>query len=323
MQYRGVAISSFFFIAVSLGLAQSDSAVQLPAKTLSTYVLGPGDQLTLQLTPEGEDVSGKPYRIDENGEFTLPMAGTVHAAGLTVNQLARLLTDRFQIYIRQPQVVVLVTEMRSQPVTIMGAVNTPGIHQLQGHKTLVEMLALAGGLRSDAGYRVKITRRSEWGTIPLPGTTVDSTGGFSVAEVRLQGLMEAADPSQNVAIMPEDVLTVPKAEMIYVIGDVKKSGGFVLGERKQISVLQALALAEGLDTAARTGDARVLRLNAATNSRTEIPVNLKKILAGQSADVTLQANDILFVPTSGAKRVGIRTLEAMLTAGAGLAVYRP
>lgn len=292
----------------------------LHAETASTYTLGPGDQLALQVTPEGEDVNGKAFRIDDSGDLSLPMAGSIHAAGLTTSDLAKLLTERFKVYIKRPQVQVSVTEMRSQPVSVMGAVNTPGVHQLQGQKTLIEMLALAGGLRQDAGYRVKITRRKEWGPIPLPGAIIAADGSSSVAEVALKGLMEAVDPTQNLAVMPNDVLTVPVAEMIYVIGDVRKAGAFVLGDKRQMSVLQALALSQGFDTAAQPSQAKILR--QAGDSRNELPLDLKKIMAGQATDVPMQANDILFVPTSGAKRLGIRAVEAMIS-GAGLAIYRP
>lgn len=313
---------------ISLGaisLAQLDSAVPaVPSvqKAPSTYVLGPGDQVGIQLTPEGEEINGKLWRIDEAGDLNVPVAGTVHAAGLTTHDLAQALTERFQVYFRKPQLIVFVSEMRSQPVSIMGAVNSPGVHQLQGHKRLIEALALAGGLRADAGYRVKITRQSEWGAIPLPGAAWDKDRSFSVGEVALKGLMEAADPAENIAIMPNDVITVPVAEMVYVIGDVKKSGGFVLGERRQMSVLQALALSEGLGPSARAAEARILRANG-TDSRTELPVDLRKILAGKANDVAMQSNDILFVPVNGAKRLGVRALETMVSVGTGIAIYRP
>jgi polysaccharide biosynthesis/export protein len=300
-------------ITVAFGFAQT---------TTSTYVLGPGDQIGIQLTPEGDEINGKLWRVDEAGNVAVPLAGTVHAAGLTTHELEQSLAARFRTYFRGPQVIVAVNEMRSQPVSIVGAVNAPGVHQLQGHKTLIEVLALAGGLRADAGYRLKITRQNEWGSIPLAGSTTDKAGDFSVAEVQLKGLMEAANPEENIAIMPNDVITVPVAEMIYVIGDVKKSGGFVLGERRQMSVLQALALSEGLGPSARAEEARILRANGA-DSRTELQVNLKKILAGQAHDVEMQSNDILFVPVNGAKRVGVRALETMVSIGTGVAIYRP
>ena len=303
---------------VCLLSVQLAAAVTVP----STYVLGTDDQVTLQVL-QAEEASGKPFRIDELGNIYVPLAGSVHAAGLTAHELEKNLVDRFSLYIRQPQVTVLVTEARSQPVSIVGAVVSPGIHQLQGHKTLLEVLSLAGGLRQDAGYRIKITRRREWGVVPLPGATITPDGEFSVGEVALKSLLEAANPEENIPVMPDDVLTVPIAEMIYVVGDVKKSGGFILGERRQISVLQALSLSEGLGSTARSNDAEILRESAGTDSRTEIPVNLKKILAGQASDVPMQSGDILFVPVSGAKRLGIQALQSMFAIGSGIAIYRP
>ncbi|HTA42907.1 MAG TPA: polysaccharide biosynthesis/export family protein [Bryobacteraceae bacterium] len=319
---RSVAAVVSLLVISSIGLAQSDSRSSLPTQLPSTYVLGPGDQIAIQLTPEGDEINGKLWRIDEAGDVVVPLAGTVHASGLTTRDLASVLAERLRVYFRGPQVIVSVAEMRSQPVSIVGAVNTPGVHQLLGHKTLIETLALAGGLRPDAGYRLKITRETEWGTIPLAGATTDKEGSFSVAEVGLKSLMDAANPAENIAIMPNDVITVPVAEMIYVIGDVKKSGGFVLGERRQMSVLQALALSEGLGPSARADEARILRANG-TDSRTELPVNLKKILAGQTNDVEMQSNDILFVPVNGAKRLGVRALETMVSIGTGIAIYHP
>src|SRR5258705_12742086 len=94
-------------------------------------------------------------------------------------------------YIRHPQVIVDVAEVRSQPVSVLGAVNSPGVHQVQGHKTVMEMLAMAGGIRQDAGYSIRITRQLEWGCIPLPGAQLDPSGKFSVAEVNLRKIMDA------------------------------------------------------------------------------------------------------------------------------------
>lgn len=296
---------------------------QLPARLPTpTYVLGPDDQVTIHVV-ESDEINGKMYRVDEKGNLDLPMIGSLRAAGLTVNQVETQVADKLRRYIREPQVTVLLTEMRSQPVSVLGAVNMPGVHQLQGHKTLIEMLSMAGGLRQDAGYRIKITRHAEWGAIPLKDAVADPTGQFSVAEVSLKGLMEASSPEENVAIMPNDVITVPVAEMIYVIGDVKKSGGFVLGERNHITVLQALAMAEGLGQAAKSGEARILRVANGADSREEVVIDLKKILAGRASDVPLRSNDILFVPTDSLKRLGTKTLDSMIAIGSGLAIYRP
>lgn len=287
----------------------------------STYLLGPDDQIEIS-GPELTEFAGKPGRIDSEGNIQAPLAGRVHVAGLTAQQAEEALDKALNPYIRDPQVVVNVSEIHSQPVSVLGAVNTPGVHQVQGHKTLLEMLSQAGGVRQDAGYSVRITRQLEWGCIPLPGAKLDPTGKFSVAEVSLMKIMEAKDPAENIQIFPHDVITVPKAEMIYVIGDVHRSGGFVLGEHQSMSVLEALSLAEGLERGSNEKHARILRLNRDADQREELPVNIKELFSGKKKDVSLQAEDILFVPGSTGKKAALRALDAAIQAGTGVAVWR-
>jgi polysaccharide export outer membrane protein len=147
--------------------------------------------------------------------------------------------------VNDPHVTVSIVEFRTQPVSILGAVKQPGVHQLQGEKNLFEVLSTAGGLREDAGYSVRITRRLEWGKLPLPDAVNDPSGEYSTASVSVKAIMEGRNPQLNITIKPQDVISVPKGEMVYVIGSVKKSGGFVLGEKENVSVLQALSMAEG------------------------------------------------------------------------------
>jgi polysaccharide export outer membrane protein len=287
----------------------------------STYLLGPDDSLDIS-GPELTELASKPVRINSDGDIQVPPAGRVHVAGLTVQQAEQELNKVLSKYIRQPQVAVTITELRSQPVSVLGAVNTPGVHQVQGHKTLLEMLSSAGGIRQDAGYSVRITRQLDWGCIPLPGAALDPSGKFSVAEVNLKKIMEAKNPEENIQIFPHDVISVPKAEMVYVIGDVKRSGGFVLGEHQSISVLQALSLAEGLSTGADTRHAKILRLKRDADQREELAVDVKDVLNGKKPDVPLLGDDILFIPGSTGKKAALRTLEAAIQAGTGAAIWR-
>ena len=138
--------------------------------------------------------------------------------------------------------------------------------------------------------------------------------------------MEARNPEQNILIRPEDVLSVPHAEVVYALGDVRKAGGFVLNDRETLSVLQILSLAEGLERTAAPGSARILRPVTGEAKRTEIAVDLKKIMAGEATDVALHPDDILFVPSSAGKKAGWRALEALLgmgtSIGTGSAIYR-
>jgi len=173
---------------------------------------------------------------------------------------------------------------------------------------------------------VRITRKEQWGTIPLPNARPDPSGKFTIADVNLKGVMESRNPEQNILIRPEDILTVPKAEVVYVLGDVHKAGGFVLNEKETLSILQILSLAEGLERTAAPRNAKVLRPNPRAERRTEIAVDLKKIMAGEVDDVRLQPDDILFVPSSAGKRASLRALEALITMGTsigtGAAMYR-
>ena len=215
-----------------------------------------------------------------------------------------------------------VVEFGSQPVTVLGAVAKPGLQQLQGRKTLAEILSLAGGLRQDAGYAVKITRSKQYGAIPLDSAHWESGGEFSVAEVPVKTLLKADGPAASILVEPHDIISVPTAETVYVIGTVTKPGSIVLNERETISVLQALSMAEGLSQTAKPQDAKILRTLPGSAERKEIPVDLRRVLAGRAADVSLQANDILFVPDNTSKKVAVRTLEAMVQTATGVVIWR-
>ncbi len=243
--------------------------------------------------------------------------------GLTIEQFQAELTRRLKHYYFEPQISVSVTEFRSQPVSVLGAVGHPGVHQLQRRTNLAEMLSLVGGLRPDAGPVLKITRRVERGPIPLENAHLDETGRFSVAEVNVKDLMDASRPSENIEVRPNDVVSVPTSATVYVIGEVKRSGGFVLGSRPRLTVLEALALAEGLQPRAAAKNARILRSGSPdSTTRTEIPLNISKIMAGKQEDIALLPNDILYIPVSKAKSTAMRTLETALQIGTSLVIWR-
>src|SRR5258708_7110456 len=288
----------------------------------ATYVLATDDVVVLHAT-DVEEVSDRPLRIDPQGNLNLPLLGTIHAAGMTLNQFETEVVKRMDEFVNDPHVTVSIAEFRSQPVSVLGAVAQPGVHQLQGERNLFEVLSLAGGLRQDAGYSVRITRRLEWGKLPLPDAALDPSGMYSIGSVSVKAIMDGRNPQLNIIIKPQDVISVPKGELVYVIGSVKKAGGFVLGEKENVSVLQALSLAEGLDRLAAPRNAKILRAEPGVDSaRKEIPVDLKNILEGKAGDIALQSEDILFVPNSVSKSATIRGLEAALQLRTGFALYR-
>jgi polysaccharide biosynthesis/export protein len=310
-----------FVIAALTGVCAAaqqtaDTGNQSPAG----YILGPEDQILIRAL-YAEEISEKPIVIGTDGYISLALVGRVRASGLTVEQLETELMSRLKPYMQDPQVSVSIVEFRSQPVSVLGAVANSGVVQLRGRKTLFEVISQAGGLKNEAGNIIKITRRKEFGPIPLPSAVADSSGQFSVAEVSVKSVMEARVPEENIEIKPKDVISVPRAELIYVIGAVKRAGGFVLNEREHISVLQALSMAEGLDRVASGGNARILRSSDDASTRTEIAVDVNKILAGKTSDVAMVANDILFIPNSAAKSATLRGVEAAIQMATGVVIW--
>jgi len=297
-------------------------AVQAAPESLRTaYTLGPEDQLLIRALQVPE-ISEKPVRIDTGGFVRLPMVGRVQASGLTVEQFENELSRRLQEFIKEPEVAVTVTEYRSQPVSVLGAVRTPGVQQVQGRKTLLELLSMAGGIDAEAGHSVKITRRKEYGPIPLESAKPDESGAYGIADVDLSSLLEARNPRENIEVKPYDVITVPRGALVYVMGQVKRPGGFVLRQQESVSALQALALAEGLDRTASPQNSRILRNVPGAPQRSEIYVDLRKILSGKSPDIALLPNDVLLIPNSVPKSAMIRGLESALQIGTGIAIYR-
>ncbi len=296
-----LSLATLFLLLSSALFAQDNPATapqpvpDQPAQSDTEYVLGPGDTISLRVL-HLDEISEKPVRIGNSGNIKLPIIGQIKVSGMTAEQLEAEIAERLKDTLNEPQVAVNITDYRSQPVSIIGWVNKPGVVQLEGRKTLFEVLSLADGVKPEAGYSVKITRKREFGKIPLPNAVTEDSGRYSVATVNINSVMEATKPEENILICPFDVISVPKGELIYVIGDVKKPGGIVISEEKTITVLQAVSMADGLEKTALLDKARILRPVPGANSREEVPVDLKAMLAGGASDVILKTDDILYIP---------------------------
>jgi polysaccharide export outer membrane protein len=323
------SVRLFFFMLMSV-LVPSASTAQQPAASAqqpaasppvvatnapNNYILGPGDQISIYVADLSEEFADRTFRLDMNGEVSLPLMGRIHAAGVTAEVLEGTIRGYLTKVVKDPQVIVTIVEFGSQPVSVLGAVNTAGIVQLRGRKNLFDVLSLAGGLRSDAGSSLKITRDIRQGPINLPGASPDPTGRYNVASVLTKDILHATDPAANIPILPGDTVSVPIGEVIYVVGSVTKPGAFPLGENQTVSTFQAISLAGGLGKAAATTKAKILRTVPGSAVRSEIPIDIKKLMAGKVADQSLRPNDILFVPGSGAKAAGYRTVDALVSAG--------
>jgi polysaccharide biosynthesis/export protein len=299
---------------------QAQQPRELPQDSIRpNYVLGPNDQILVR-APEAEEINEKPFRIDAEGFVNLPVVGRIHAAGLTLQDLEAELVKRLSEFIRAPQVIVTVVQFHSEPVFFVGAFKSPGIYALQGRRTLLEMLSSMGGLQPNASRRIKITRHGEYGPIPLPNAVEDIDKKSSSVEIGLGSLRENINPAEDIILQPFDVISVERAELVYVSGDVGRIGTIELGERDSISVIQALTMSGGFSRDANKSKVRVLRPISNTSRRAEIEINVQRIFDGKDNDFPLLANDVLFIPHS--VRHGILTTmgAAFIPTLPGLAV---
>ena len=287
------------------------------------YVLAAEDTIAVRVPIAEEFATEKaPFRIDGDGYANLPLVGRTRAAGLSVKQLEAELAKKLKTYYLDPQVSVSVVEFHTQPVSILGSVNNPGLQRVTSRETIVEGLSRAGGLRVDAGNTVAVTRHLEYGRIPLAAAKDDPTGKFSVVELSLPPILSGERAADNIVLEPHDVVTVSRAPMVYVLGEVNKTGGFVLNDKQDISALKALALAGGLARNSAPGRARILRREAGANQRRDIPVNLSRIMKNKDQDMALQPEDILYIPGDLTKKIASRTIEAAIGVGSGVAIWR-
>jgi polysaccharide export outer membrane protein len=289
--------------------AQTPPATQ-PAPILRPgYTLGANDQILIR-APQAEEIDQKPFRIDAEGFLTLPVVGRIRAAGLTVEALEAELTKRLAEFVRNPQVAISLVQFRSDPVFFVGAFKNPGIYPLQGNRTLVEMLTAVGGLLPNANRRIRVSRRSEYGRIDLPGAVDNPERKISYVEISLESLTQDINPAADIVLEPYDIISVDRAERIYVSGSVVRAGAIELAERESVSVAQALTEAGGL-TPTASQKIRVLRPVLGTSRRAEIILDLKRIERGEEVDFPLQPNDVVMVPRAGGRAL----LAGLATAG--------
>ena len=215
-----LAVTSAFYVVAPCAAASPDHR---PGTTIRVH-LAAEDTIIVRVPVAEEFASDKnPYRIDNDGFVNLPLVGRWRAAGLNLKRLETELADRLKSYYLDPQVSVSVAELHTAPVSILGAVNTPGLQRMTGRDTISgEALSRAGGLRNDAGETLTVTRRIEYGRIPLAEAKDDATGKFSVVELDVAPITAGERPEDNIALQPHDIVTVSRARMVYVLGDVTR-----------------------------------------------------------------------------------------------------
>ncbi len=298
--------------------------------------VGTGDMLHVEVFDVPE--LSRDVRVSETGEISFPLIpGRIRATGLTPYQLeqkiGQLLIENGLV--SHPQVSVFVKEQNSQPVSIVGAVFRPGVIQIIRPTTLLELLATSGGIQDDAGSYVIVTRQNASAQLqseaaaanaePPPPTPPDElTQPAQIVTIRLQDLLESGNPVYNIQIFGGDVVSIPRAGIVYVTGaGVSQPGGYVLQSHgEQITVMKAVALAHGLTGFSKSDDAVIMRSNPVTGTHDIIPVHIKQIEQHKLDDMTMKSNDILYVPDSIGKKVLARGAEAAISVGTSVAVFR-
>jgi polysaccharide export outer membrane protein len=273
------------------------------AAPTTEILIGSGDLLEVSVYGAPDYI--KQVRVNASGEITLPLAGTVKLGGMTTAQaevtIAKTLSDGG--FFRDPKVSVIEKEFSTQGISVLGEVSKPGIYPLPGSRSLFDALSAAGGVTLRAGSVVSITHRND---PQHQATVILSNNGKNSG-------------AANVPLFPGDTVMVSKAGIVFVTGAVRTPGGYAM-ENAHMTVLQAVAMAQGANPTAALDRAEVIRNSGQGREPEEIPIQLKKILSAKAPDVNLQENDIVFIPNSGAKSAGKRTVDAIVQIATGVAM---
>ncbi len=280
-------------------LAAGCFAQQKSAVPMSQITSGDLLEITVFDTPE---LSQK-TRVDNNGHIELMVGGTLWVAGLTSTEAALAIEARMRDakVLRNPHVTLNVLESASQTVTVLGEVRNPGSYPIWGRQGVNEAIAAAGGLTQSASHTATLTHKN---------STTTST-------VELDAPPQNS-PDSDFVLLPGDRIVVAKAGIVYVLGDVGKPGGFILDDRAPITVLQGVALAQGMN---RTANSRGSLIRQTATGPQQEPLDFGKILANQAADPTLHDGDIVYVPLNAVKDWANRGLNSILQMAVGVVIY--
>ena len=286
-----------------------------PLNTLPALTMVPDDFASARLTPgyllhldifNAPEMSAE-LRVDEGGNLNVPLLGPVHVGGLSVAQAETTIANALvagQILIN-PQVTLNVLQYTSGSITVLGEVQTPGRLPILAAKNLADVLALAGGELISAGNQIEIRH--------------DTSPSGEVERVRYaQG--SSPDPLRAHLVYPGDTVFVRRAGIVYILGAVNRPGGYFMVDGGSLNVLQAISLAYGTTNIASLGSFRLIRPSA-DGQFTETTVPFNKVTKGQAPPMSLQPQDILYVPTNSFKDIFING-SAIIGTTASAAIYR-
>jgi polysaccharide export outer membrane protein len=275
----------------------------------SDYKIGPEDllEITLFNIPEAHGMERQVtprttlVRVSHQGQISLPVVGEIDIKGMTISAAERTLRERYDKYLYSPEVGVMVKEFR-QRVSIIGAVPKPGVFELTGPKTVIEVLAMAGGISEKAGSQVHIYRQGPKGR---ETHVID----LAILANSIGLINENNADMVNMPVHPGDMINIPEAGMFFVDGAVRKPGSYPLGRR--YSLAQALATAGGVDPELNSDTISIFRRQGPGEVQT-IALDLSDVLSGTVADPQLQPDDVIVVPTSTAKYIVKRFVGQLL-----------
>ena len=285
------------------------------AANLPAQKIGARDLITIQVYDSPE--LSRSVRVEADGFIRMPMLKQhIRAEGMMPAELETVVAQELaeEGLLVEPLVTITVAEYNSRPISVAGAVRTPLTFQASGPVTLLEAITRAGGLANDAGSEILISKSQE---VP------DGEPTSLTQRIPVKALIDAAAPDANIKLTGGEEIRVPDAGKIFVVGNVRKPGSYVVQDGSESSVLKMLAVAEGL--APYAGKEAFIYRREASGSKNEIQIDIGKIMARKTPDATLLANDVLYIPDNRGKRLGLAIIEKMVmfgsTAGATALIY--
>jgi polysaccharide biosynthesis/export protein len=286
------------------------------------YRIGPNDVIDVKV--DGAPELTQTYQVTAAGTFLMPWVGRVTAVKKTTEELAQYIADKLRgDYLKDPKVSVLIREFNSRSFFIHGSVRSPGVFKIEGRPSMLELIALAGGLSEHHGANAYIIRRIKAPAEKEPGTDITKTSAANSANAARDAAAEDAPKyemksaninalfkghfEQDVLLEPGDMIDIPPTDVFFVAGEVNAPGSFSLKEGTTLR--QAISLAQGTKFEAAQSRGIVFRENS-SGKREEVHVDIGAVMSGKKEDVAIMANDIIMVPNSRSKSIGGVILKA-------------
>jgi polysaccharide biosynthesis/export protein len=305
----GFVNALLYAVLLTAASAQAQPASQAMSQTGDRYRIGPGDVLDIRIFNRPQ-LSRDAVRVEGSGMIRMPLVdGEIQAACKTEGELAQDIKTRYLKFYRNPQVDVFIKEYHAREVAVIGAINEQGRYQMQRRLRLLELLTYAKGPSDKAGQTINIVRAPRSGLCENGANAVDESGSF--LSLRLNDTMRGEEKA-NPYVEPGDIVTLPEADQVYVIGNVYSPKTLPLKE--PITVSRAVAMAGGPLRDSKTDRVHIIRQQQ--GGEAEIFVDLRAIARKQATDVLLQPNDIVEVRESTGKSM-IRSLLGVVAPSLG------